>query len=88
VTDCYRIGQFFENVPSGTENPSDRSHPGIALDKLAVTGSYPRRLLTTMLKAVQTKIGFLDRFSVTEDTEKTTTFFALLILHLKSHFVL
>jgi hypothetical protein len=88
MTDCYRIGQFFDNVSSGTKNPSDRTHTSIALDKLTVTGSYPRRLLPTMLKAVQTKIGFLNGFSVTENAKKTTTLFALLILHLESHFVL
>lgn len=71
-----RIGiiQSFENTPSGTEDPANLAHSGITGYLLAVTGCDTRRLLTSMLKAVESEIGFLYCFRISENSENPAFF--------------
>jgi len=66
--------ETFENTPPRTENSADLTHTGIAGNILAVTGGDARRLLPAMLKAVESKIGFLYCFGVVENSENPAFF--------------
>jgi hypothetical protein len=77
VSNRYGSGQLFKNLPAGAKNPPDRPHSRVALDRSTVGGGDPRGFLAAVLETVQTEVGFLNRFSVAKNAEKTAVFFFL-----------
>ena len=63
------ICQLLEDAGAAAKNPRDRAHRFVALDRLAIAGGDAGRFLPSMLQAVKSEKGLLNRVRITEDAK-------------------